>query len=190
MLYYKLFVKSFSFLCLYFKYSNLMLIDTNYVKYICVYVWPATARSQILMIHVQYFGDKGRHSWVSSNSMIPFTNLADFKKLSESITAEVKKRDAKYAAAFIVKPGIKSKWESAIEEAMEVQPMSNDDRANIFKPKEKNIKNKSSKISEEKDKVNKRKHSSDSNGPDLKRTKQDNVSIWLKYLYTINNIKN
>lgn len=38
MLYYKLFVKSFSFLCLYFKYNNLMLIDTNYVNYIYVYV--------------------------------------------------------------------------------------------------------------------------------------------------------
>lgn len=127
------------------------------------------------MIHVQYFGDKGRHSWVSSNSMIPFTNLADFKKLSESITAEVKKRDAKYAAAFIVKPGIKSKWESAIEEAMEVESMSNDDRAHVFKPKEKGIRNKSSKISEEKDKANKRKNSSDSNGPDFKRARQDNV---------------
>ncbi|XP_043589908.1 histone-lysine N-methyltransferase NSD2 isoform X4 [Bombus pyrosoma] len=135
----------------------------------------ATARSQTLMIHVQYFGDKGRHSWVSSNSMIPFTNLADFKKLSESITAEVKKRDAKYAAAFIVKPGIKSKWESAIEEAMEVESMSNDDRAHVFKPKEKSIRNKSSKISEEKDKANKRKNSSDSNGPDFKRVRQDNV---------------
>ncbi|XP_050473903.1 histone-lysine N-methyltransferase NSD2 isoform X3 [Bombus huntii] len=135
----------------------------------------ATARSQTLMIHVQYFGDKGRHSWVSSNSMIPFTNLADFKKLSESITAEVKKRDAKYAAAFIVKPGIKSKWESAIEEAMEVESMSNDDRAHVFKPKEKSIRNKSSKISEEKDKANKRKNSSDSNGPDFKRARQDNV---------------
>lgn len=129
------------------------------------------------MIHVQYFGDKGRHSWVSSNSMIPFTNLADFKKLSESITAEVKKRDAKYAAAFIVKPGIKSKWESAIEEAMEVQPMSNNDRANVFRPKDKTVKNKILKSSDEKDKSNKRKHSSDSNGPDFKRVKQDNVSI-------------
>ncbi|XP_068977009.1 histone-lysine N-methyltransferase NSD2 isoform X2 [Bombus flavifrons] len=104
-----------------------------------------------------------------------YHRLKDFKKLSESITAEVKKRDAKYAAAFIVKPGIKSKWESAIEEAMEVESMSNDDRAHVFKPKEKGIRNKSSKISEEKDKANKRKNSSDSNGPDFKRARQDNV---------------
>lgn len=129
------------------------------------------------MIHVQYFGDKGRHSWVSSNSMIPFTNLADFKKLSESITAEVKKRDAKYAAAFVIKPGIKLKWESAIEEAMEVESMSNDARAHVFKPKEKNMKNKSSKLSEEKNKANKRKNSSDSNDSDSKRAKKDNVGI-------------
>lgn len=134
------------------------------------------------MIHVQYFGDKGRHSWVSSNSMIPFTNLADFKKLSESITVEVKKRDPKYAAAFIVKPGIKSKWESAIEEATEVQSMSNEDRSRVFKPKEKNMKNKSPKMLDERDKVNKRKHSSDSIGPDLKRAKQDNVGTQMKHL--------
>ncbi|XP_071859835.1 nuclear receptor binding SET domain protein isoform X2 [Bombus fervidus] len=107
--------------------------------------------------------------------LMVYHRLKDFKKLSESITAEVKKRDAKYAAAFIVKPGIKSKWESAIEEAMEVESMSNDDRAHVFKPKEKSIRNKSSKISEEKDKANKRKNSSDSNGPDFKRARQDNV---------------
>ncbi|XP_033196230.1 nuclear receptor binding SET domain protein isoform X2 [Bombus vancouverensis nearcticus] len=107
--------------------------------------------------------------------LMVYHRLKDFKKLSESITAEVKKRDAKYAAAFIVKPGIKSKWESAIEEAMEVESMSNDDRAHVFKPKEKSIRNKSSKISEEKDKTNKRKNSSDSNGPDFKRARQDNV---------------
>ncbi|OAD57248.1 Histone-lysine N-methyltransferase, H3 lysine-36 and H4 lysine-20 specific, partial [Eufriesea mexicana] len=107
--------------------------------------------------------------------LMVYHKLKDFKKLSESITAEVKKRDAKYAAAFIVKPGIKSKWESAIEEAMEVQPMSNNDRAHVFKPKEKSVKSKILKASEEKDKFNKRKHSSDSNGPDFKRVKQDNV---------------
>ncbi|XP_076646596.1 nuclear receptor binding SET domain protein isoform X2 [Halictus rubicundus] len=137
----------------------------------------ATARSQILMIHVRYFGDKGRHSWVSSNSMIPFTNFADFKKLSESMTPEVKKRDAKYAAAFVVKPGIKFKWESAIEEAMEVQPMSNEDRANIFKPTEKNTKSRSPKstVIDEKDKANKRQYSNDSSEPDIKRVKQENV---------------
>ncbi|XP_015436181.1 PREDICTED: histone-lysine N-methyltransferase NSD2 isoform X1 [Dufourea novaeangliae] len=140
----------------------------------------ATARSQILMIHVQYFGDKGRHSWVSSNSMIPFTNLDDFKKLSESVTTEVKKRDPKYAAAFVVKPGIKSKWESAIEEAMEVHSMSNEDRANIFKPKEKNIKNRSPKTVvalDEKDKTNKRKQLHDLSGLDVKRVKQENVNV-------------
>ncbi|XP_043520102.1 histone-lysine N-methyltransferase NSD2 isoform X2 [Frieseomelitta varia] len=104
-----------------------------------------------------------------------YHRLRDFKKLSESITAEVKKRDAKYAAAFVIKPGIKLKWESAIEEAMEVESMSNDARAHVFKPKEKNMKNKSSKLSEDKNKSNKRKNSSDSNDSDSKRAKKDNV---------------
>ncbi|XP_003707627.2 nuclear receptor binding SET domain protein isoform X1 [Megachile rotundata] len=149
----------------------------------------ATGRSQVLMIHVQYFGDKGRHSWVSSNSMIPFTNLADFKKLSESITIEIKKRDAKYAAAFVVKPGIKSKWESAIEEAMEVHSMSNEDRANIFKPKENSAKNRSVKALDDKDKINKRKHSSDSSEPDIKRPKEENIYELDKSQYKIDGTK-
>ncbi|KAG7205791.1 hypothetical protein KM043_007736 [Ampulex compressa] len=137
----------------------------------------ATGRSQMLMIHVQYFGDKGRHSWVSSNCLIPFTNLSDFKKLSESITAEVRKKDAKYAAAFIVKPGIKSKWESAIEEAMEVQSLTTEERADTFKPKLKSPKPKSPKsvILDEKEKARKRKQSNDSNESEMKRAKQDNM---------------
>ena len=150
----------------------------------------ATAKTQILMIHVQYFGDKGRHSWVSSNLMIPFTNLADFKKLSKSITAEVKKKEPKYAAAFIVKALMKSKWESAIEEAMEVQPMSNEVRAEIFKPKEKNRKSGSPKATtfDEKD-ISKRKLSIDSGGPDVKRVRPDSVDELDKAQYKTDGAK-
>ncbi|XP_029154906.1 histone-lysine N-methyltransferase NSD2 [Nylanderia fulva] len=131
-----------------------------------------TSRANILMIHVQYFGDKGRHSWVSANSMMQFTNLDDFIKLSESLTAETKKKDAR-AAAFIVKPGMKSKWENAVDEAMKVQPMTIEDRAETFAPKIK--RSKDAKSSTEK-KNNKRKYSTDQDGPDAKRAKQDNVN--------------
>ncbi|XP_017886764.1 histone-lysine N-methyltransferase NSD2 isoform X2 [Ceratina calcarata] len=139
------------------------------------YKYRATGRSQLLMIHVRYFGDKGRHSWVSSNYMIPYTSLEDFQKLSDSITAEVRKKDARYAGAFVIKSGMKSKWESAIAEATEVQAMNIDERVELFKPKPKHSRNRSPKVSSEKDKIGKRKSSSDSSGPDSKRARQDNV---------------
>lgn len=135
------------------------------------------------MIHVQYFGDRGRHSWVSANCMMQFTNLADFIKLSESLTAETKKKDskyAKYAAAFVVKSGIRSKWENAIDEAMQVQPMTIEERAETFAPKTKHSRN--AKSSTEKNKSNKRKYSTDQDGPDAKRAKQDNVMLKIVYI--------
>lgn len=140
------------------------------------------------MIHVQYFGDKGRHSWVSANNMMQFTNLADFNKLAESLTAEMKKKDAKYAAAFVVKQGIKSKWESAVEEAMEVQPMTIEERVETFAPKIKVTKPKNTKSPtvDEKGKNNKRKHSIDQDGPDLKRVKQNNVILKKSFTFNVN----
>lgn len=105
-----------------------------------------------------------------------FTNLADFNKLSDSLTAEIKKKDPKYAAAFVVKQGIKSKWESAVEEAVEVQPMTIEKRAETFAPKIKRSRSTKS-IVDEKNKNNKRKHSVDQGGSDSKRVKHDNVIL-------------
>ncbi|XP_011260373.1 histone-lysine N-methyltransferase NSD2 [Camponotus floridanus] len=136
----------------------------------------ARGRSNIMMIHVQYFGDKGRHSWVSANCMMQFTNLADFLKLADSLITETKKKD-RYAAAFVVKQGIKSKWENAVDEAMQVQPMTNEERAEAFAPKIKVSRSRDTKSStiDEKNKNNKRKYSTDQDEPDVKRVKQDNV---------------
>lgn len=103
-----------------------------------------------------------------------FTNLDDFKKAAELATSEPKKKDPKYVAAFIIKPGIKSKWESAIEEALEVKSMTIEQRAKAFAQKASTSSNIST--TEEKTKNNKRKNSNqDQDSPDLKRAKQDNV---------------
>ncbi|XP_035729731.1 histone-lysine N-methyltransferase NSD2-like isoform X1 [Vespa mandarinia] len=155
------------------------------------YKYKATGRSQLLMIHVQYFGDKGRHSWVSSNSMIHFTNLDDFQKLSESLTAEIKRKDAKYAAAFVIKPGLKIKWETAVEEATEVQPMTDQERADIFKPIVKSSRQKVQKTLDfyVKGKTSKRKYAGDPNTSDAKRTKQESVDVSEKLQYKLESPK-
>ncbi|XP_025159312.1 histone-lysine N-methyltransferase NSD2 isoform X2 [Harpegnathos saltator] len=148
--------------------------DPNSMIY---YKFIARRRSHILMIHVQYFGDRGRHSWVSSNCMMEFTSLADFKKVAELAILDSKKKAPKYVAAFTVKQGIKSKWESAVEEALEVKSMTIEERAKTFAPKVKASKSTSSKSStvDEKSKNNKRKNSNDQDVPDSKRIKHDNT---------------
>lgn len=140
------------------------------------------------MIHVQYFGDRGRHSWVSTNCMMQFTNLTDFIELANSLTAETKKKDTKYAAAFIVKEGSRSKWENAIDEAMQVQSMTIEERAEAFAPKIKVSRSKDVKSStvDEKNKNSKRKYSTDQDEPNVKRVKQDNVMLKIVFTHNIN----
>ncbi|KAL0116161.1 hypothetical protein PUN28_011190 [Cardiocondyla obscurior] len=133
-------------------------------------------RSVSTMIHVHYFGDKGRHSWVSSTYMMPFTSLADFLKLAESLTPEIKKKDPKYAAAFIVKPGAKLKWQNAVQEATETQPMTIEERIAIFATKDKVRRRRSTKLlSFDESNTNKRKRSIEQDVLNIKRTRQDNV---------------
>ncbi|XP_015183838.1 PREDICTED: histone-lysine N-methyltransferase NSD2 isoform X1 [Polistes dominula] len=153
------------------------------------YKYKATGRSQLLMIHVQYFGDKGRHSWVSSHYMIPFTNLDDFLKLSESLPAEMKRKDTKYAAGFIIKAGLKSKWDTAVEEATDVKSMSDQERADIFKPVVKRQRTQKTPDFCEKDKSGKRKLTSDLSGPDAKRSKQENIDVSDKLQYKLQSPK-
>lgn len=141
------------------------------------------------MIHVQYFGDKGRHGWVSANAMIPFTGLDDFYLLRDSINLDSKKKISKHLSAFHAKAGrTKLKWDLAVKEAQNLLSMSIEDRATTFQPKIKSkfkpkvdveakkksplskskpIKTKSPKIRIQ----GKRKLSNHSNEPESKRTK-------------------
>jgi hypothetical protein len=130
------------------------------------------------MIHVHYFGDRGRRSWVRENYMIQFTTLSDFLKLAQSLTAETKKKDPKFAAAFIIKQKSKTKWHNAVQEAMEAQPLTIEKRIALFTVKVKGRKSKDAKplIVDEKN-SNKRKLSTEQDGPDVKRAKQDNVIL-------------
>ncbi|XP_039304708.1 histone-lysine N-methyltransferase NSD2 isoform X2 [Solenopsis invicta] len=136
----------------------------------------ATSRSAIMMIHVHYFGDRGRRSWVSENYMMQFTTLSDFLKLGQSLTAEMKKKDPKFAAAFIIKQKSKTKWHNAVQEAIEAQPLTIEKRIALFTVKVKVQKSKDAKplIIDEKNSI-KRKLSTEQDGPDIKRAKQDNV---------------
>lgn len=135
-------------------------------------------RSHQMRIHVRYFGDNGRHNWVSSNHMIPFVGIKEFQELADSLTPEMKKKDAKYAAAFIVKSSIKVKWETAVAEAMEVLAMTDEDRAEVFKPQIKSPKTSTLKIpkTNSNQKSRKRQLSLDDNESSAKRGREENDS--------------
>ncbi|XP_011707268.1 PREDICTED: histone-lysine N-methyltransferase NSD2 isoform X2 [Wasmannia auropunctata] len=145
------------------------------------YKLRVTSKSIVMMIHVHYFGDKGRRSWVSGNCLMEFTGLDDFLKLSDSLTADAKKKDPKYAAAFIVKPGTRKKWQNAVDEITEVQSLTTDDRVAIFAPKVKTSKSRDSKsLTANEKNQNKRKRSRlsvevEQDEPDSKHAKQDDV---------------
>ncbi|XP_028044600.1 histone-lysine N-methyltransferase NSD2 isoform X2 [Monomorium pharaonis] len=137
----------------------------------------ATSKSTFMMlIHVTYFGDKGRRSWVSANSMMPFTNLQDFLKLAKSLTAETKKKDSKLAAAFVVQQRSKIRWDNAVQEAMKAQPKTIEERLALFTMPIKPKKSKNPKLLTADEKNKKRKHSTEQDGPDIKRLKQENMS--------------
>lgn len=69
--------------------------------------------------------------------MLEFIDLADFKKTAKSITPAQKKRDPKYAAAFVVKLCFKIRWEDALYEAMQLKSMPIEHRIKLFNPEPK-----------------------------------------------------
>ncbi|XP_012266706.2 histone-lysine N-methyltransferase NSD2 isoform X2 [Athalia rosae] len=134
-------------------------------------------RAQYLSIHVRYFGDKGRHNWVAANNLMPFTGIENFRSLAESLSNEPKKKDPRYAAAFIIKPSAKAKWDEAVMEATEVMSMSDEERAQLFMPKIKEPKSVTPKVpqSDSNEKSRKRKLSLDHKKSLSKKIKQENA---------------
>lgn len=86
------------------------------------------------MLHVRYLADKGRHSWVPFASILPFLGLDDFEQRGKQLTADIKKKDPKYAAAFVIKPSTKLQWDDAVSEANRLIAQSIEKRIEISNP--------------------------------------------------------
>ncbi|XP_001603633.2 probable histone-lysine N-methyltransferase Mes-4 isoform X2 [Nasonia vitripennis] len=98
-------------------------------------------KSKTLMIHVHFFNDNGRHSWIPSHHMLHFDNgIEDFRKRASLVTDIIRKKEPKFAAALTIKPNIYGTWQKAVAEAMDVlyeidmSPLEN------FKPRQKDSK--------------------------------------------------
>ena len=89
-------------------------------------------------IHVQYFGDNERHSWVSEINIFPFTGPDEFDKQGlELIISKYfnnRKFDSKFKSAFSINSTHRAKWEIAVSEATEILGITDKDRALIFAP--------------------------------------------------------
>ncbi|PNF15991.1 hypothetical protein B7P43_G04630, partial [Cryptotermes secundus] len=83
-------------------------------------------------LHVQFFGDNGRRSWLYSNCVIQFEGLEAFNKSAVKIHSQMKKRDRKFAAAFHVPPKAKAKWDIAVREAEEAMGRTRTERLQDF----------------------------------------------------------
>lgn len=69
-------------------------------------------------IHVRFFGDKGRRSWIMATHILPFHGLDSFLSLAEeTCTAVVKKKDPRLYRSFTVLPSVRKAWQAAVSEA-------------------------------------------------------------------------
>lgn len=70
------------------------------------------------LLHVHFFGDNGKHSWVSSSSLMVFKGTEEFNKL------KFKSGDtSKPQPGFLVKSNLKSAWDAAVKEIESVQKL-------------------------------------------------------------------
>lgn len=73
------------------------------------------------LVHVHFFGDNGKHSWVSSSSLMVFKGTEEFNKLKFKAGDTTKPQPG-----FNVKSNLKSAWNHAVTEIETVQNKDKD----------------------------------------------------------------
>lgn len=84
-------------------------------------------------LHVQFFGDNGRRSWLNTSSVINFCGLTAFNKMGEAILSTMKKKEPKLVSAFVVKPSVIQVWEKAVQEAEDLINKTREERTEYFR---------------------------------------------------------
>lgn len=69
------------------------------------------------IIHVTFFGDNGRRSWIVENMLRRFMGLAEFQMTKEQFTSEDKKKDPKLYSSFSISEKKQPLWMTSVEEA-------------------------------------------------------------------------
>lgn len=84
-------------------------------------------------LHVQFFGDNGRRSWLNTSSVINFCGLTAFNKMGEAILSTMKKKEPKLVSAFVIKPSVVQVWEKAVQEAEDLINKTREERTEYFR---------------------------------------------------------
>lgn len=136
------------------------------------------------MIHVHFFNDNGRHSWIPAHHMIPFSGIEDFRSRASLITDETRKKDPKLVAALSIKPSYFEAWQKAVAEAMDVLYELDMSALDDFKPQLKDLTNN---VPKKTSVQRKRKRKSDDN-QNIKKVSCD--ILYQFYLVTLYYMKN
>ncbi|KAJ2940504.1 hypothetical protein O0L34_g6436 [Tuta absoluta] len=73
------------------------------------------------MIHVTFFGDNGRRSWIVDTMLRKYQGLDEFEATRDQFTPEAKKKDPRLYSAFFISDKKLALWHTAVEEADYVQ---------------------------------------------------------------------
>lgn len=84
-------------------------------------------------LHVQFFGDHGRRSWLFSSAVMNYTGREAFENLAKSILSGMKRKDPRQVSALIVKPHLRKVWETAVNEAESLLNATREERVLHFR---------------------------------------------------------
>ncbi|XP_067008061.2 histone-lysine N-methyltransferase NSD2 [Anabrus simplex] len=83
-------------------------------------------------LHVQFFGDKGRRSWVFANSVMRFKGRVSFNHEVERILSQIKKKYRKLTLAYSARESSRDKWEFAVKQAEGFMKRTREERIRFF----------------------------------------------------------
>uniref|UniRef100_A0A1B6KAF0 Histone-lysine N-methyltransferase n=2 Tax=Graphocephala atropunctata TaxID=36148 RepID=A0A1B6KAF0_9HEMI len=83
-------------------------------------------------LHVQFFGDNGRRSWLNTTAIMAYNGREAFIQLGDTILAGMRKKEPKQTSAFVIKPAVVQVWEKAVQEAEDLIQASREDRISFF----------------------------------------------------------
>ncbi|XP_024083584.1 histone-lysine N-methyltransferase NSD2 isoform X2 [Cimex lectularius] len=84
-------------------------------------------------IHVRFFGDNGRRSWVVKNNTMPYLGIDHFQAMVVQFsTPHYKKTDLKLFKAFTVGASVRKPWQAAVSEAESLRESPRSERLQYF----------------------------------------------------------
>ncbi|XP_055903428.1 nuclear receptor binding SET domain protein isoform X2 [Eupeodes corollae] len=87
-------------------------------------------QSQHVMIHVRFFADNGRRSWVKRDNLMSYNGLEAYKKKQNEVAQKYGKKNGKYKVFVVSKKT--TLWNQAIREADLIETVPLEERLDMF----------------------------------------------------------